>query len=160
MHNLNDDLILANNLNDPLPDSKHFSLEQLADGVFACIHKPGAAAYSNAGIIDLGDRTVLVDAFDTMLAGRDLCRAAETLFDRPVDMIILTHPHSDHWIGASVFDDTTAIIATEVTRQVCLSWGAEILEDFKDPAAWEEWLRDTEAQFQAEQDERRGYYPG
>jgi cyclase len=137
-----------------LPKSSHFTLNRITDGVYACIHKPGGAAYSNAGIIDLGDRTILVDAFDTLAAGRDLRQAAEVLFDRPVDMIILTHPHSDHWIGASAFDPETTLLASKVTRQVCLEWGAEILEDFQKPSEFEQWLIDAEQQLQTEQDER------
>jgi FKBP-type peptidyl-prolyl cis-trans isomerase 2 len=42
--------------------SKHFDLEQLEDGVYVAIHKPSGAAYSNAGIIDLGDQTIVIDA--------------------------------------------------------------------------------------------------
>ncbi len=60
-------------------ESKHFTLKLLTNGVYACIHKPGGAAYSNAGIIDLGDRTLLVDTFDTLLAGRDLMHRNEFL---------------------------------------------------------------------------------
>lgn len=140
--------------NKQLTESRHFALEHLADGVYACIHKPGGAAYSNSGIIDLGDRTILVDAFDTQVAGRDLRQTAETLFDRPVDTIVLTHSHSDHWIGASVFDPATVLVASETTRRVSLEWGAEIVEDFNDPAVWEKWVQETEAQLQVEQDER------
>ena len=140
--------------NDNLRESKHFTLKPLTDGVYACIQKPGGAAYSNAGIIDLGDRTLLVDAFDTMVAGRDLRQTAEALFGRPVETIILTHPHSDHWIGASVFDASTTLLASKTTRQVCLEWGAQIMQDFQNPAEWEVWLRETEEQLRTEQDER------
>jgi hypothetical protein len=42
----------------PPPASPHFSLQPLAAGVYACIHQPGGGAYSNAGIIDLGERTL------------------------------------------------------------------------------------------------------
>lgn len=140
--------------NNKLPESKHFTLELLSTGMYACIHKPGGAAYSNAGIIDLGDRTILVDAFDTMAAGRDLRQIAEALFERTVDTIILTHPHSDHWIGASVFDETTVLLASQKTRQVCLEWGEEIVEGFKNPAEWEEWVKEMETQVESEEDER------
>lgn len=139
---------------DNLVESKHFSLEPLSKGVYACIHKFGGAAYSNAGIIDLGDRTILVDAFDTQAAGRDLRQTAESLFERLVDTIILTHGHSDHWIGASVFDVSTLMLSSKVTRQVCLDWGAEIMEEFKNPAEWEEWIKELEEQILTEQDER------
>jgi glyoxylase-like metal-dependent hydrolase (beta-lactamase superfamily II) len=139
---------------DSLFESKHFTLKPLANGVCACIHKPGGAAYSNAGIVDLGDRTLLVDAFNTLAAGRDLRRTAEALFERPVETIVLTHAHSDHWIGASVFAASTTLLASSTARQVCLEWGAEVMEQFQDPAAWEKALRQAEEQLQTEQDER------
>jgi cyclase len=135
-------------------ESKHFTLQPLADGVYACIEKPGGGAYSNAGIVDLGDRTVVVDAFDTLAAGRDLRQAAEALVSRPVDTIILTHPHSDHWIGASAFDPRTSLLTSPTIRRVCLEWGAGIMEDFQDPAAWQDALREAEQQLQIETDER------
>ena len=140
--------------NDNLLESKHFTLTSLTNGVYACIHKPGGAAYSNAGIIDLGDNTVLVDAFSTLVAGRDLRQTAEALFERPVETIILTHTHSDHWLGASVFDTNTTFLASKKVRQVCLQRGAEMMEDFQNPAEWQAWLNEMEQQLQTEQDER------
>ncbi len=140
--------------NDNVLESKHFTLEPLTNGVYACIHKPKGAAYSNAGIIDLGERTLLVDAFDSLVAGRDLRQTAEALFERPVETIILTHPHSDHWKGASAFDANTTLLASKTVRQVCLEWGAGIMEGFQNPTEWEEWLKETEEQLQSEVDER------
>jgi glyoxylase-like metal-dependent hydrolase (beta-lactamase superfamily II) len=137
------------------PPSPHFSLEPLAEGVYACIHKPGGAAYSNAGIIDLGERTLLVDAFDTLAAGRHLRHTAEALFDRPVDLILLTHPHSDHWIGASAFDPATSLLCSQVTRRVCLRWGAELLELRQDPTVWQRSLAEAEQRLQNEPDPRQ-----
>ena len=135
-------------------DSRHFTLTPLANGVYACIHKPGGGAYANAGIIDLGGRTLVVDALQTVAAGRALRQAAESLFQRPADTIVLTHPHSDHWIGASAFDATTSLVASKTTRQVCIEWGARIVEDYQDRAQWEEWLKETEERLQTEQDQR------
>ena len=140
--------------NNNILESKHFTLEQLTDGVYACVHKPGGAAYSTGGIVDLGDRTILVDVFNTMAAAGDLRKAAETLFDRPVDTIILTHPHSDHWIGASAFDPDTHLLATEKVRQVCQEWGGNIAAGIEDRAGWEEWVKEMETQLQTEKDER------
>jgi len=135
-------------------ESKHFTLEVLRDGVVACIHKPGGAASSNAGIVDLGDRTLLVDSFNTLAAGRDLRQAAEALFARPVETIILTHAHSDHWIGASAFDASTTLLTSETIYQICLEWGEEIMEDFSNPSEWVAWLKEMEEQLQVESDER------
>ena len=140
-------------MNESQIDSRHFQLEKITDGVYAAIHKSGGGAYSNSGIIDLGDRTILVDAFDTMAAGSDLRQAAEGLMDRPVDMILLTHAHSDHWIGASAFDPGTHLLANERARQVCLEWGRQMMEDYQQPEEWEAWVGEMEAQLEQEQDE-------
>lgn len=43
--------------------SAHFQLHELADGVFAAIHREGGAAQSNAGIIDLGEQVLIFDTF-------------------------------------------------------------------------------------------------
>lgn len=79
-----------------LPNSRHFRLEQSADGVYAAVHIDGGAAMSNAGIIDLGDRTLVFDAFFTPQAAEDLRSAAEEITGRPVDATISSHYHSDH----------------------------------------------------------------
>ncbi len=140
--------------NDRLFESKHFTLTSLADGVFACIHRPGGAAFSNAGIIDLGDRTLLVDTFHTRVAGEALRQTAETLFERPVETAILTHGHNDHWVGACALDASTTLLASKITRESYLKWVPMIQEDFQNPALWEEMLRETEQALQTEQDER------
>jgi cyclase len=134
--------------------SKHFRCKCLTDGVYACIHSPGGGAFSNAGIVDLGGRTVVVDAFNTLVAGRDLSRTAEALFVRPVETLVLTHAHSDHWVGASAFDAATTLLASSATREASLKWGAEMIEDAKDPAKWEKWLREEEEQLQGTEDRR------
>jgi cyclase len=135
-------------------ESKHFDLIRLADGVYACIHKTGGGASSNAGIIDLGDQTLVVDAFNTVAAGRDLRAAAEALFGRPVSTIVLTHFHDDHWVGASAFAAATLFLATEPTRAACSGEAAELVESFKDRAAWEAGLRKAEEQLATEKDDR------
>lgn len=136
-------------------ESKHFDLIPLADGAYACIHKAGGAASSNAGIIDLGGRTLVVDAFNTVAAGRDLRATAEALFGRPVSTIVLTHFHDDHWVGASAFDAATLFLASEPTRAACFEEAAELAESFKDRVAWETELAKMEAQLETETDERR-----
>lgn len=135
-------------------ESKHFTLQSLTPGVYACIHRAGGGAYSNAGIIDLSDRTLVVDAFDTLAAGRHLRQVAEILFDRPVDTLVLTHEHSDHWIGASAFDAQTTLLSSKTIRQECLKWGAELMQEYRKPAEWKKYLEETQAKLQTEQDEK------
>jgi len=83
--------------------SEHFSLHLLGPGVYAAIDDPDGAAYCNAGIIDLGDRTVVVDSFETIAAAEDLKAAAQMLTGQPASIVILTHEHGDHWYGNQVF---------------------------------------------------------
>jgi len=139
---------------DHLHESKHFSLEFLTHGVYACIHRPGGGAYSNAGIIDLGDHTVLVDALNTLVAGRALRQTAEVLFNRPIETIVLTHAHTDHWMGASIFEASTTLLASKAACQECHKWGADVMNDIQNPSEWQEWLNEVEGKLQIEQDER------
>ena len=78
------------------PDSKHFRFLQLADGVYAAIHIDGGAAIGNAGIVDLGDRTLIFDTFSTPQAAEDLRTATEALTGRPIDAVINSHWHNAH----------------------------------------------------------------
>jgi hypothetical protein len=65
------------------PRSKHFKLEELAPGVWAAIHNDKYGhAICNAGIVDLGNNTVVLDPFITTEAARDLKKAAEHLTGR------------------------------------------------------------------------------
>jgi glyoxylase-like metal-dependent hydrolase (beta-lactamase superfamily II) len=137
-----------------MEESPHFNVKELASGVYACIHKPGGGAYSNAGIVNLGDQTIVIDAFDSLAAGRDLRQTAEALVGRPVDLLILTHPHSDHWIGASAFDERTEFIASVKTRQVSKISGAGLVRSYKKPDEWTKRIAELEKQIQSENDQR------
>ena len=111
-----------------LPRSDHFYLERLADGVYAAIARDSGAAISNAGIIDLGDRTLVFDSFLTPWAGEDLRRIAELLTQRPVDTLINSHYHNDHIRGNQSFPKQTEIIATLKTERLMRLKGAEELD--------------------------------
>jgi cyclase len=133
-------------------ESKHFRLQQLAEGVYAAIHVDGGAAISNAGIVDLGDRTLVFDAFMTPQAAKDLRGAAEALFDRPIYAVIDSHWHYDHIWGNQVFGADTDIVSSEETRRMFLATrGHGAFEAFM--AGAEVNLESTRAQFRAEDDE-------
>jgi glyoxylase-like metal-dependent hydrolase (beta-lactamase superfamily II) len=104
-----------------LPESKHFRLQQLADGVYAAIHIDGGAAIGNAGIVDLGDRTLVYDTFIAPQPAKDLRIAAEALTGRPVDAVIDSHWHNDHIWGNQSFGAGTDIISTEETRRMFIA---------------------------------------
>ncbi|MEY9979593.1 MBL fold metallo-hydrolase [Lysinibacillus sp. RC79] len=99
-------------------ETEYFTLHTLSDGVFAAIAKPGQGAWSNAGIIDLGDELLIFDSLSTPSAGEELRRQAESLIGKKVKYLINSHYHGDHVFGNQVFSDTT-IISTYVTEKLC-----------------------------------------
>ena len=138
--------------NQPLPGSKHFRLQQLAEGVYAAIHMEGGGAIGNAGIVDLGDRTLIYDTFIAPQPAVDLRRAAEALTGRPIDAVISSHWHNDHIWGNQVFDANTDIISTGETRRMFLATrGHGAYDAFMAEA--EANLESTRAQFQAAEEE-------
>jgi cyclase len=110
--------------------SKHFQLEQLAEGVHVALATVDGGAVCNAGIIDLGDQLVVFDTFLTPQAAKDLRAAAEHLGRRAVTTIINSHWHSDHVHGNMVFPAGLPILATSKTRALMAQFGSqEIAED-------------------------------
>lgn len=139
----------------PSIHSKHFILHRLAEGVYAAIATEAGAGFSNAGLIDLGDQTLIFDAFETPQAAEDLLKAAIQLTSRKLTSVIVSHMHPDHWGGLQVFT-SNAILATPATRQAMLPIVDEILQDKKDPSGMEEALREAEIQLAAETDPVKG----
>jgi glyoxylase-like metal-dependent hydrolase (beta-lactamase superfamily II) len=138
--------------NRQLPDSKHFRLQQLADGVYAAIHIEGGAAIGNAGIVDLGDRTLIYDTFIAPQPALDLRTAAEALTGRPVDTVVDSHWHNDHIWGNQAFDANTDIISSEETRRMFIATrGHGAYDAFMAEA--EANLESTKAAFQTTQDQ-------
>jgi cyclase len=99
-----------------LPVSEHFELKELAKGVYAALGLAGSPTFSNAGIVDLGDQTLVFDAFELPTAGADLRAAAEQLTGRPVTCLVLSHSHSDHSVGGQAFGLDTPFLSTKAIR--------------------------------------------
>jgi cyclase len=99
--------------------SRHFRTERLGPGVYAAIATPEGYALCNAGIVDLGGRTVVFDSMLTPMAASDLARAAEKLTGRPPDWVVNSHWHGDHIWGNSAFP-SAHIVSTRRVREVIL----------------------------------------
>ena len=117
-----------------LPTSRHFELEELADGVWAAIARTDGWAVANAGIVDLGGETLVFDSFITPEAARDLAHAAEAVTGRSAAYVIDSHYHNDHIRGSSVFPHAR-VVATEATRDLIDTAGREELENDRTHAA-------------------------
>lgn len=98
-------------------DSSHFRLEEVAPGAWAALAGDTGACVSNAGIIDLGDQTLVFDTFVTPAAGIDLRHAAERLTGRPVSLVVNSHHHGDHVRGNQAFEGSS-IISTARTAEL------------------------------------------
>jgi glyoxylase-like metal-dependent hydrolase (beta-lactamase superfamily II) len=96
--------------------SKYFRLQKLADGIYAAVNILG-----NAGIVDLGDRTLVYDSLFMPQAGEDLRNAAESLIGRPIASVINSHWHYGHIWGNQVFSAFTNIISTVETRRMIIA---------------------------------------
>jgi cyclase len=136
---------------DTIYQSDHFTLHQLAEGVYAAISTEGGAAFSNAGLIDLGDRTLIFDSFENPQAAEDLLKASLQLTHRKPAIVVISHFHPDHWGGLQVFTDSL-ILATHATRQAMLPIAVEMSKDREDPSQAENQLRETEARLEGETD--------
>ncbi|MFI8575379.1 MBL fold metallo-hydrolase [Rossellomorea aquimaris] len=97
-------------------DTDYFSLYALCDGVYAAIAKPGQGAWSNSGIVDLGEELLIFDSFATPSAGYELRKQAEEMTGKKVKYLINSHYHGDHVFGNQAFADTT-IISTSLTSK-------------------------------------------
>jgi cyclase len=134
--------------------SEHFDLHELAEGVYAAIAIPGGAAYSNAGIVDLGDQTLILDTFDTSLAAEDLRAAAEHLTGRPAAWVIISHAHADHWCGNQAFGPSVPIITTHATREEMPAATGWLMELKENPSELEQEIEEDRKRLKEEADPR------
>lgn len=97
-------------------NSRHFICEQVAEGVYALISRELGGAMSNAGIIDMGEYSLVFDTFNSPQAGADLRAAALSLLNKPIRYVINSHWHGDHVKGNQSFQQETRI-STRFTRE-------------------------------------------
>jgi len=99
------------------PTATNFSVQKLAPGVWACIQNDkGGHAISNAGIVDLGNETLVFDAFINPDAAAELKQTAEKLTGHPVSFVVNSHFHDDHIRGDQAFTPGASIISSEWTK--------------------------------------------
>ena len=101
-----------------LPESRNYKLEKLADGIYAAIHNnQGGYAICNAGKVDLGGKTIVIDHFISPVAARDLKQHAEYLTDKAITLMLNLDPQSHHTRGNQVFIPGADILSTLNARK-------------------------------------------
>lgn len=96
----------------------NFSVTELADGVYACIHKPGGKAIGNSGIVDNGEATIVFDTFLSPDAAEELIRVVEQMKLSPIKYVINSHFDNDHVRGNQCFSSDVKILSTERTAEL------------------------------------------
>ncbi|MFX1316934.1 MAG: MBL fold metallo-hydrolase, partial [Promethearchaeota archaeon] len=134
-------------------DSEFFSLYKLSDGVFAAICKENSGMGSNAGFIDLGDFSLMIDTTIRTKAAEDLKRASINFTGKIPKVVIITHYHLDHVIGNSIFDPSTLIITSDRTLNNIKTENQKRIEELKN-VPLEEILK-MEKSLETEKDEEK-----
>jgi glyoxylase-like metal-dependent hydrolase (beta-lactamase superfamily II) len=136
-----------------LPESKHFQIERLADSVYAAVASEQGYASCNAGIIDIGDRTIIFDSFISPEAARDLLNATKQLTSNKIAHVVNSHEHNDHIRGNQVFGSDVDIFSTVLTREAIARNEPENIRLEKKTIHKE--IRDAQSKLEAEKDPKR-----
>ncbi len=136
-----------------IPESKHFQLQRLADGVYAAVASEKGYAICNAGIIDTGDRTIIFDTFLSPDPAKDLLKAAKRLTPQNTIRVVNSHYHNDHIRGNQVFPLDIDILSTATTREGIIHKEPETIKWEKEniPKA----LVNTKSKLRLEKDPKR-----
>jgi cyclase len=99
-----------------------FTIEKVADGIFAALAKPQVMTNSNAAIFVLSHDVLVVDAHSKPSAAASLlAQIKKEVTDKPVRYLVNTHFHWDHTQGDRSYKAANAkveIIASETTKQL------------------------------------------
>ncbi len=134
-------------------NSRHFTVETLADGVHTTLARPGGAAICNSAIVDLGPATLVFDTTLTPVAAQDVVRAATELTGRTPTVAANSHWHMDHMLGNSVFA-AGRIVATRRTREILVDGRARFEADLQPEALAREFAAFSAAEPTASQEWR------
>ncbi len=126
--------------------SDQFTFEELGEGVWAAIARPGAGASSNSGIVDTGLSSLVFDPSMTPRSARELRSAARILSGKEPFDVVNSHWHLGHTLGNRIFGGCT-IRATRVTQDLLGRNGASAEAQVNDP----EWSRSA-ARVEAQRD--------
>jgi len=102
-------------MNSTIIETEFFALHAVSDSIYAAMAFPGTGAWSNAGVVDLGDGLLVFDSFATPAASLKLRRLAEEITGNKVKYLVNSHFHGDHIFGNQAFMDVP-IISTSMTR--------------------------------------------
>lgn len=111
-------LFIGCNNKQELPQSRNFEVIELTDGIYACINKIGGKAISNAGIVDLGNKTIVFDTFLSPMVADEIPEIVKKLNLSPIKYVVNSHWHNDHIRGNQIFSPEVVIMSTARTAEL------------------------------------------
>lgn len=133
--------------------SEYFDLYKLSNNAYGAISKKNSGMGSNAGFIDLGNFSVVIDTTLSEGAAKDLKKAVILYTKKEPKFIVTTHFHMDHVFGNSVFDPSTLIITSHRTLKNIETENPKRIEDIKNMASEE--VAKMEDSLKTEKDEEK-----
>ena len=119
-----------------MADAVVFTIEKVADGVFAALAKPQALTNSNAAIFVLDRDVLVVDAHSKPSAAAALlAQIKKEVTDKPVRYLVNSHFHWDHTQGDVTYKKANAkieIIASDATKQLMMTLQRDRLKESLD----------------------------
>lgn len=131
-------------------DSKYFTLKELAKGVYAAIEKKEAETGSNGGFVDMGDYTVVFDAFLNIDAARELAAAAEAMTGKVPSILVNSHFHADHVTGNCMFGDSVRVITSKACNEKMLTDSTKMIQELQEVGP--KVLEEIKGQIESEKD--------
>jgi cyclase len=115
-----------------------FTLEKVADGVYAALAKPRAPINCNAAVVVYDEGVLVVDTHSRPSSAKGLIAQVASVTDKPVRYAVNTHFHWDHAQGNKAypvaFPRQVAIVASEATRENLRLLGMERVKGQLDAA--------------------------
>jgi cyclase len=110
-----------------------FSIEKVADGVYAALAEPQIMTNCNAAIFVLSRDVLVVDAHSKPSAAAALiAQIRKEITDKPVRYLVNSHFHWDHTQGDAAYKSANPkveIIASEATKQLMTELGRDRLKE-------------------------------
>jgi len=93
-------------------------LHDLGNGCFAYLQPDGSWGWSNAGLVQDGEQTLLVDTLFDLPLTREMLTAMQSVTeDAPITDALITHSNGDHTHGNQLLDRSVRVIAAKGTAE-------------------------------------------
>jgi glyoxylase-like metal-dependent hydrolase (beta-lactamase superfamily II) len=108
----------------PAANANLFTIEKVAEGIYAALAKPAALTNSNGAIFVLSRDVLVVDAHSKPSAAASLiAQINKEVTDKPVRYLVNSHFHWDHTQGDQAYKEANSqvqIIASDTTKQLMM----------------------------------------